>query len=104
MFEQIQRPVMVPEEKRQRAVRHGWVVAVVMAPLFALFWFVGSFYFSLVAGGTLGGYGAAPIAGTAWWREPVLGLVALSAIVGDVYCGVLAYRGRLRKLTNPIDR
>jgi hypothetical protein len=92
-------PTSLPAmQVRRRAVRNGWIAAVLAAPLlYGLWWFITA-QITIWGGGSLvGGVGASPREATTWWSAPLIGLAAVLALAADIHIGVDNYRRTLSK-------
>ena len=85
---------------RRLSMRSGAIRSVLLLPILFVIFVVGfGGYFDLAAGGTLGGLGAAPRDGDAWWLLPI-DLFFVAAWLGlDIWAGVKRYRKRRSQLT-----
>jgi hypothetical protein len=90
--------VTTPEEiHRNRARLVGILASLVALPILLFAFWIGGIFLSLMAGGTLGGYGAAAETPTAWWWPVAMIAMALTFVGIEVVIGVLVYRWWTRR-------
>jgi hypothetical protein len=72
-----------PEARRAKLL--AAVGALIVVPIMGVAWYVVAIVINLAAGATVGGYGAAPEGGDAWWATPALILAATIALLVVVW-------------------